>query len=79
MTMLTERSNDMALASPRRRATRRQPARPAPKPPPNWPVDPDLTRRVIAARARLERTRRELARHVLPERQGGAHEGREPR
>jgi hypothetical protein len=64
----------MALLSLRRKATDRRPMRAAvPEPPPHWPVDPELTRRVIEARARLDRTRRELARHVLPERQGRRH------
>lgn len=62
----------MTLMSVRQRTTRRQAASAVPSPPPRWPVDPELTRRVIEARARLERTRRELARHVLPVRQGGS-------
>lgn len=37
-------------------------------PPRPWPVDPELSRRVLEARQRLGHTRRELARHVLPER-----------
>jgi hypothetical protein len=61
----------MALLNLSRRATRRPAARAVPNPPPRWPVDPELTRRVTDTRARIERTRRELARHVLPERQGG--------
>jgi hypothetical protein len=35
-------------------------------PPRPWPVDPDLSRRVVETRAGIERTRRELARHVSP-------------
>jgi hypothetical protein len=59
----------MALLNLRRKATSRRPAGSLePKPPPQWPVDPELTRRVAEARARLERTRRELRRHVRPER-----------
>jgi hypothetical protein len=45
---------------------RRTPA--APTPPHHWPVDPELSRRVAETRAGIERTRRQLARHVLPER-----------
>lgn len=36
-----------------------------------WPVDPELNRRVVETRAGIERMRRELARHVLPERKRG--------
>ncbi len=37
-------------------------------PPPPWPIDPVLGRRVTETRRRIERTRRQLARHVLPDR-----------
>ena len=33
-----------------------------------WPVDPALSQRVTETRHRIERTRRDLARHVLPDR-----------
>jgi len=33
-----------------------------------WPVDPDLSRRVVETRQRIAATRREIARHILPER-----------
>jgi hypothetical protein len=39
-----------------------------PDPPRPWPVDPELSRRVVETRKRVEHTRRELARHVLPDR-----------
>jgi hypothetical protein len=38
------------------------------KPPHPWPVDPELSRRVTEARQRTAQTRKELARHILPER-----------
>ena len=38
------------------------------EPPGPWPVDPELTRRVAEERKRIERTRRQLALHVLPAR-----------
>ncbi len=38
----------------------------APRP---WPVDPELSRRVIETRRGVERTRRLLALHVLPARE----------
>lgn len=60
----------MALFNLGRRATRRPP-RAVAEPSPRWPVDPELTRRVIDTRTRIERTRRQLARHVVPERQAG--------
>jgi hypothetical protein len=60
----------MALLKFRRKATDRRPVRALePKSPPQWPVDPQLARRVTEARAGLERTRRELRRHLPPERQ----------
>jgi hypothetical protein len=59
----------MARVNLRRRATRRREQSVSPKPPPPWPVDPQLARRVTEARARLERTRRELRRQVPLERQ----------
>lgn len=52
----------------RRRMSKSRPAL-APGAPPPWPVDPELGRRVTEVRRRMERTRRELARHVLPDRQ----------
>jgi hypothetical protein len=58
----------MSLLNLGRRATRRRAARPVPTPPLRWPVDPELTRRATDTRVRIERTRRELARHVLPAR-----------
>jgi hypothetical protein len=36
------------------------------RPPPPWPVDPEVRRRVAETSARIERTRRQLALHVLP-------------
>ena len=39
------------------------PVRPRP-----WPADPELARRVAETNARIERTRRQLALHVLPKR-----------
>jgi hypothetical protein len=59
----------MAPLNLHRRAGDRRAAQPAPRRPSQWPVDPELTRRVSEARARLERTRRDLRRHVLPGRQ----------
>lgn len=50
-----------------RRRTLANPARP-------WPVDPELSRRAVETRARIERTRGELARHVSPEPKAGAKE-----
>jgi hypothetical protein len=50
----------------RRRST--PPGVPGPESPRPWPVDPELSRRVIETRKRVEDMRRELARHVLPER-----------
>jgi hypothetical protein len=47
----------------RQSSTSARAARPRP-----WPVDPELSRRAIETRARIERTRRQLARDVLPER-----------
>jgi hypothetical protein len=38
-------------------------------PPRPWPVDPELSRLVVETRARIERTRKQLERHVLPEHQ----------
>jgi hypothetical protein len=43
----------------------------APDPQRPWPVDPELSRRVIEANKRVEHTRRQLARHVLPDRKRG--------
>jgi hypothetical protein len=40
----------------------------AAKPPPRWPVDPELQRRAAETRRRIEHTRRQIARHVLPDR-----------
>jgi hypothetical protein len=51
-----------------RSASRERTSSPA-GPPRPWPVDPELSRRVAETRARLERTRKQLERHVLPERQ----------
>jgi hypothetical protein len=48
---------------------KRTPARPTPPPPP-WPVDPAVRRRIAETSARIERTRRQLALHVLPGRKG---------
>jgi hypothetical protein len=42
-------------------ARSRQPPRP-------WPVDPDLSRRVIETRKQVEHTREQLGRYVLPDR-----------
>lgn len=59
----------MTLQSPHRKAT----ARPAPALPPAphpWPVDPKLSSRVSEVRSQIARTRRQLALHVLPEREG---------
>jgi hypothetical protein len=59
----------------RRKLTSRPRAALATDLPRPWPVDPELSRRVIEARKRIARTRRELARHVLPDRRqrGRAH------
>jgi hypothetical protein len=44
------------------------------KPPPRLPVDPELQRRAAETRRRIEHTRRQIARHVLPDRtRRGAH------
>jgi hypothetical protein len=40
----------------------------SPGPPPPWPVDPESSRRVAETRARIQRTRRQLELHVLPDR-----------
>jgi hypothetical protein len=53
-----------------RSASRRRTPAP-PTPPRHWPVDPELSRQVTETRAGIERTRRQLARHVLPERKRG--------
>jgi hypothetical protein len=39
-----------------------------PNPPRPWPVDPELSRRVIETRKQVGHTRKQLARHVLPDR-----------
>jgi hypothetical protein len=56
------------MSWPRFRRRSKPRAGPAPDPPRRWPVDPELSRRVIDARTRLEHTRRELARHVPSDR-----------
>jgi hypothetical protein len=47
----------------------------SPEPPRPWPVDPGLSHRVIETRKQIEHTRRQLARHVLPERTGRVKRG----
>jgi hypothetical protein len=59
----------MTPTSFRKRFTYRPPpSRVLNEPPGPWPVDPELSRRVVEARRRIRHTRRQLERHVLPER-----------
>jgi hypothetical protein len=58
----------MALRSIRKRFRPERTSRVFTEPPGPWPVDPALTRRGVDTRRRIQQTRRELARHVLPER-----------
>jgi hypothetical protein len=59
----------MPLTRFRRRSPyKRPPSRVLNEAPGPWPVDPELTRRVIETRRRIRDTRRQLKRHVLPER-----------
>jgi hypothetical protein len=59
----------MALNRFRRRLSYKRPAsRILNEPPGPWPVDPELSRRVIETRRRIGHTRRQLKRHVLPAR-----------
>ena len=59
----------MALTRFRRRFRYKRPAsRVLYEPPGPWPVDPELSRRGIETRRRIEPPRRQMARHVLPER-----------
>lgn len=59
----------MSLTSFRRKSRPKRPAPAKPVRPRPWPVDPELTRRAAETSARIERTRRQLALHVLPKRQ----------
>jgi hypothetical protein len=58
----------MGLLSFRTKAARDRPERAATKAPPRWPVDPDLQRRTAETHSRIERSRRQLALHVPPDR-----------
>jgi hypothetical protein len=58
----------MKKPSFRRNAEHQSPTSARAGPPPPWPVDPELSRRAVEIRALIERTRRQLARDVLPER-----------
>ena len=58
----------MALFSFRKRTAHDGRGHTASKPPPRWPVDPELQRRAVETRRRIEHTRRQIARHVLPDR-----------
>jgi hypothetical protein len=64
----TAKETLMSLTSFRRRLKSKPRAALATDSPRPWPVDPELSRRVIETRRQIERTRRELARHVLPDR-----------
>ena len=57
----------MALVRFSRRSALTRPSSPAAAPPRPWPVDPELARRVTETLGRIEHTRRQLARHVLPD------------
>jgi len=56
---------------PKRTAHHRQGRTPT-KAPPRWPVDPELRRRTAETQRRIEHTRRQIARHPLPDRK---HQG----
>jgi hypothetical protein len=56
----------MSLTSFRRKSRPKRPASTTPVRPRPWPVDPELTRRAAETGARIERTRGQLALHVLP-------------
>jgi hypothetical protein len=58
----------MALPRLRRMLTLKPSAPLTADKPREWPVDPELKRRVEESRRRIEHTRRQLARHVLPDR-----------
>lgn len=66
----------MALRSFRRKTVRSDAAAVAPPPaPPRWPIDPELSGRIVETRRRIEDTRRRLGRHVLPARKEGREGG----
>lgn len=59
----------MSLTSFRRKSRPKRPTPTRSVPPPQWPVDPELRRRAADTSGRIDRTRRQLALHVLPKRQ----------
>jgi hypothetical protein len=58
----------MALFSFRKRTGDDGRGHEAAKPTPRWPADPELQRRATETRRRIDHTRRQIARHILPDR-----------